>query len=228
MSSVSDNKHALHYHEERTRDSTYRYRCRKRSLLVSRYMAAKTVVWLDIGCGDGLMFNLVESRSRVRIGVDLNLSLLRFAKEKVRCSLVRADAHAIPLRDQSVDFTSCTAVLEHLSRPEITVIEIHRVLKNRRLVIATVPNPFAERVAMFTGHRTDVEGHIQHFSLKALEELFRSRSFFIEKSGRYLFPHMKVPLSHFLENMFGSLIGVVNYVVARKQEEPCCKLLEVR
>jgi len=218
--SSSGNEISLSYYKERAKDSTFRYRCRKRSLLVSKFMPNKVDSWLDIGCADGLMFDLIKQPIRNRIGLELDLSLIRVAKKNANCSVIRADAHAIPLRDQSVDFISCTSVLEHLFCPKKVVNDIYRVLSENGKAVIITPNPFAEKVAIFLGHSADVEGHFHHFSLSALIELFKSRNFLIERWGRYLFPPVKSPFSNILEKIFGSLFGVINYVVVRKQSRP--------
>lgn len=50
-----------------------------------------------------------------------------------------ADAHQIPLKDESVDGVSIQAVLEHVLDPQTVVAEIHRVLRLGGLVFAGTP-----------------------------------------------------------------------------------------
>jgi SAM-dependent methyltransferase len=50
-----------------------------------------------------------------------------------------ADAHAIPLKDQSVDAVIVQAVLEHVLDPTQVVAEIHRVLKANGPIYAETP-----------------------------------------------------------------------------------------
>ena len=50
-----------------------------------------------------------------------------------------ADAHAIPLRDRSVDAVVIQAVLEHVLEPWTVAAEIHRVLRDDGLVYAETP-----------------------------------------------------------------------------------------
>jgi SAM-dependent methyltransferase len=50
-----------------------------------------------------------------------------------------ADAHKLPYADGSVDHISCLAVLEHLSRPEIAVEEMARVLRPGGLIYLESP-----------------------------------------------------------------------------------------
>lgn len=50
-----------------------------------------------------------------------------------------ASAYDIPLPDASVDTLLCTAVLEHLERPEVAIWEMHRILKPGGYGILTAP-----------------------------------------------------------------------------------------
>lgn len=50
-----------------------------------------------------------------------------------------ADVERVPLREQSVDCIVCTEVLEHLPRPERCVDEIHRLLRDGGLALASMP-----------------------------------------------------------------------------------------
>ena len=50
-----------------------------------------------------------------------------------------ADAHAIPLRAESVDAVWIQAVLEHVLDPDVVAEEIHRVLKPNGLIYADTP-----------------------------------------------------------------------------------------
>lgn len=50
-----------------------------------------------------------------------------------------ADAHALPYANESVDHVSCLAVLEHLSRPDIAMQEMARVLKPGGYILLETP-----------------------------------------------------------------------------------------
>ena len=50
-----------------------------------------------------------------------------------------ADAHALPYRDNSVDNIMSRAVLEHLSNPEVAVLEMYRCLKPGGHIFLAVP-----------------------------------------------------------------------------------------
>lgn len=50
-----------------------------------------------------------------------------------------ADVNRVPLKSQSVDCVICTEVLEHLPNPQACVDEIHRLLRDGGLVLASAP-----------------------------------------------------------------------------------------
>jgi len=55
-------------------------------------------------------------------------------------TLFAADAHSIPLKDESVDAVCVQAVLEHVLEPSRVVSEILRVLKSGGIVYAETPS----------------------------------------------------------------------------------------
>lgn len=81
-----------------------------------------------------------------------------------------ADAHAIPLKDASVDAVVCEVVLEHAHQPKHILQEVQRVLKPGGRLFFVVPFVFP-----YHGHPADYrrwskEGLAQDFSfLEALE-----------------------------------------------------------
>lgn len=71
---------------------------------------------------------------------------------------VYADAGKIPLKGQSVDCVICTEVLEHLSRPERCVGEMHRLLRDGGVVLASVPFLYPVHADPFDYQRFSEDG----------------------------------------------------------------------
>jgi len=82
---------------------------------------------LNLGSGGGL-FDECINKSMLNLDVILN----------ERTGVV-ADAHYLPLDDNSVDGVFSNAVLEHVEKPWIVVEEIHRVLKPNGIVSVNLP-----------------------------------------------------------------------------------------
>lgn len=81
-----------------------------------------------------------------------------------------ADAHNIPLSDESVDFVIIQAVLEHVLEPIKVVDEIHRVLKHDGVVYAETP--FLQQVheAAYDFTRFTESGH--RYLFKKFETIY--------------------------------------------------------
>jgi SAM-dependent methyltransferase len=98
----------------------------------------KTV--LDIGCGYGA-YGLAAERmgASMSVGIDINYEYLNNSMLDL---FVLADAHALPFRDNCFDIVLMVEVLEDLSHEIKALKEAKRVLKNRGILLTTVPNRF--------------------------------------------------------------------------------------
>ncbi len=92
---------------------------------VAKYRADSNTRVLEIGAGE------------IRKNTDLfpNLTTLDVSAEK-RPDIV-ADAHTLPVPDESFDMIVCSEVLEHLYDPARAVREMHRVLRPGGTVVLT-------------------------------------------------------------------------------------------
>ncbi len=94
---------------------------------------------LDVGCGTA---SLIRELARLTkpprgfVGLDLSIAMARIALEEVRreglgawIDIVVGDAHALPLRSQSVEIVVSTGTLHHLSKPSRFFNDCARVAK---------------------------------------------------------------------------------------------------
>lgn len=116
---------------------------------------------LDIGCGDGVLLSLIKN-SRL-YGVDLDQASLDFAVTKVKAKFVRSPAEKLPFTGSFFDVVIATEIIEHLSRPQLMLAEIKRVLKPRGRIIISTPIKNSQGL-------TD-KLHIQEFSPRELQQL---------------------------------------------------------
>jgi SAM-dependent methyltransferase len=99
---------------------------------------------LDLGCGDGLLTQILLERIGTRrlVGIDLDpleteaAKRFPFYEEVHTCS-----ADAMPLADDRFDFVISNSVLEHIPPLEGTIAEVGRVLKPGGRFFFTVPGP---------------------------------------------------------------------------------------
>jgi ubiquinone/menaquinone biosynthesis C-methylase UbiE len=91
-------------------------------------------ILLDIGCGEQPYRAMTKDVVSQHFGLDHPESL--HGKSRVD---VLATAYESGLADDSVDSVLCTAVLEHLERPQDAIIEMYRILKAGGHVILSAP-----------------------------------------------------------------------------------------
>ncbi len=99
---------------------------------------------VDLGCGHGAQRNVLERLGYACWAIDY--------EGDAADDLV--DAHALPLRDESVDLVMSIAVLEHLADPVRAASEVARVLKPGGAFIGTVAflEPFHDNSFFHCSH----------------------------------------------------------------------------
>lgn len=120
---------------------------------------------LDLGCGVGHSFHLLEPRPTV--GVDIDPGAL---EDQDRETVV-ADMRELPFPDSSFDSVLSVHSLEHVPDPERVVAEVARVLKDDGLVVFVTPN----RLTFGRPDEIIDPFHYIEFSPDQLEELCRAR-----------------------------------------------------
>jgi ubiquinone/menaquinone biosynthesis C-methylase UbiE len=98
---------------------------------------------LDIGCGPGVMTEVVLERGGVFEGLDLSPEMVREGKEKFGhldgVHFAEGNIEALDADNNSYDQLICMAVIEYLKTPDKALSEIARVLKPGGIAIITVP-----------------------------------------------------------------------------------------
>lgn len=99
---------------------------------------------IDIGCGDGGLFNLIKKSSKYT-GIDISPTQLKAFKSSLNSKgnkpvLVKADVSSLPLKDNSFDVAIACDVLEHVIDPLLVMREIKRVVKKGGYIILGIPN----------------------------------------------------------------------------------------
>ena len=94
---------------------------------------------LDLGSGTGFFTDLLASSYKQVIGLDISNKMLNFAKENRNKNIhwLEADAHKIPLQDNSIDFIYSNLVIQWFDPLDKAIKEIFRVLKPGGLLIFT-------------------------------------------------------------------------------------------
>ena len=91
---------------------------------------------LEIGCGEGMMF---DGTSIAPMQMDVSFRRARLAHMK-RPRVLCGDGYHLPFRSESFSVVLLVAVLEHTSRPWDVLREAQRVLKPGGKTVIVVPN----------------------------------------------------------------------------------------
>ena len=87
---------------------------------------------LDIGCGTGLLLNILNElypNSKLN-GVDISEKMILKATNNVpRANIVKSDVHSLPFDDEKFDLVVCTASFHHYENDFSVMNEVKRVLK---------------------------------------------------------------------------------------------------
>ena len=99
-------------------------------------------VILDVGCGQGRSFRLLQDKFAAQrlIGVDVDERSLEQAQRQIiednlRVELLKSDAAALNLPDNSIDLLFCHQTFHHLINQEQALREFYRVLKPGGLLL---------------------------------------------------------------------------------------------
>jgi len=105
------------------------------SHLVGKLPLSPGMSTLDLGCGTGVLFDLLRRRvgpEGLVTGVDFALNMVQRAHRNfpfTNVTVVDADACCLPFRESSYDLAISFAAFPHFSDKDATVREISRVLK---------------------------------------------------------------------------------------------------
>jgi SAM-dependent methyltransferase len=208
-----------HYEDSSTPFSSGPQRAALQAVMLARaaVAAARPILALDVGCGDGAATAVAIERCRLVPGAEvkmIGLDWSRLALDRARArgiAVARAavDGAGLPLASASVDVVIMSELIEHLVDPDGALEEAARVLVPGGTLLLSTPNLAAwyNRVLLAVGVQplfTEVSlrgvfgrpghvvaGHLRIFTRRALEELLASRGFVaIEITGA---PYHDVP-----------------------------------
>lgn len=134
---------------------------------------------LDLGSGTGFFTDLLATSYNQVIGLDFSKEMLRFAKSCRNKNIVwlEADAHKIPLQDESIDFIYSNLVIQWCEPLDVAIKEMLRVLKPGGLIIFTTLVDGTLYELKSSWRHVDDDQHVIDFKTeKQLGEYFNTNS----------------------------------------------------
>ena len=96
----------------------------------------KNTLVLDLGCGTGLLSNMLVDRDFKVLGTDISLESLRLLQQREsRINTIQADAALLPLIDGSCHAVVSLGAWRHFSDFRRVIAEVARILKDDGLLI---------------------------------------------------------------------------------------------
>lgn len=130
---------------------------------------------LDLGCGDGLLLELLRVQGIVGTGLDASEAAVRACRAKGLTAEGHALSDPLPYADASFDTVVLLDVLEHVYDPARLLREAARVTRER--VVVSVPNfsSLPARLQALCGrvpeNNQPNKGHIYWFNYSVLKSL---------------------------------------------------------
>jgi ubiquinone/menaquinone biosynthesis C-methylase UbiE len=117
---------------------------------------------LDVGCGTGILFAMIERETQSIVGIDTSLGMLKIAKHKSRdfpsVSIIRADADFPPFREEIFDAVFLVTLLQNMANPLLTLQKIYAVgKKTAKYAITGISKIFSKRRFTELLHNADFE-----------------------------------------------------------------------
>lgn len=145
-------------------------------------------VILDLGCGNGELFELVGTSIKRGYGLDIDLKNHRVGN--IIYKKYDLEKEDLPFEDNHFDCVTMLAVIEHLNNWQKIVAEARRVLKKDGIFLVTTPTPYAKPVLdVLAGLNlidpTSIQDHKNYFKPPQLKKEFAKAGFVNIKSNYF-------------------------------------------
>ena len=145
---------------------------------ISSKIEGEKISLLDIGCGDGEFLISIKDRLSGGIGIDKKVTAKKYDNLTFHSLEVE---RKLDFPDNTFDYVTLLAVLEHLTFPADILSESHRVLKPNGRVVITTPDKKIDGIGRFAARikLTDDEifEHRQYFNEDSLKKILKDIGF---------------------------------------------------
>ena len=141
---------------------------------------------LDIGCNNGLLGQELLLKKVTSDGIDVNPALINQAKKYYRRVFIRDLYHPrLNITAFKYDYVILSDILEHLPQPDQLLIDVHRYIDKKSLVIVSLPNIARLEIrakllfGSFNYRQSGIlsSDHLRFFTKQSAIRLFRSANY---------------------------------------------------
>ncbi len=128
--------------------------------------------FLDLGCGDGYMLDLVKPHVGLAVGIDYHFGKLHKSLAHGNIGVL-SDIHKLPFGNAVFDVIHISHVLEHVIYPDQALQEIQRILKPEGHLLIVVPSggPTTIKHPNTFKHKIDIHRQIgKYFAISRIWE----------------------------------------------------------
>jgi SAM-dependent methyltransferase len=127
---------------------------------------------LDIGTGAGYFLKLAKDRGFDVLGIEVSERAAEFARENYDIPVLNIGImEEAGFEDRSFDVVALCHVIEHMPYPDVTLMEINRILRDKGLLLVVTPN--RRTVTTFLSRLNRMLGN----PVKPLEDPYAIRKF---------------------------------------------------
>ncbi len=96
---------------------------------------------LDFGCGNGVLIPDLVKNFTLVYGLDMSFKMLKSVKENWKGSkgAIVGDGNHLPFKDKSFNSVVCRGVTHHIPNINLTLNEVHRILKKDGVFVFSEP-----------------------------------------------------------------------------------------
>ena len=200
------------YADSKTSNKALKYRLWRRTHevqgAIKRHLDADPRSIIDLGTAEGRMLNeLGRSFPDCRcVGIEYNQKLVNMANQLFPSLDIRqGDVQKLDqFENAEFDVAVATAVIEHVTSPEIFINQVARILRPGGLLVMTAPDPFWEHVATMVGHLAD-EQHHEVPNLKRLCELAEGGDLEVIQAQKFMLSPIGMPAEFSIERICRAL-----------------------
>ncbi|MBN1953809.1 MAG: class I SAM-dependent methyltransferase [Anaerolineae bacterium] len=189
---------ALYDHPSRLVRADHRYGVSKRARAVVARLEKNSGRLLDVGCSTGGFLDEMRRRGDWEpYGVEVDAEAARYGRERLGLEVFAGTLHEAAYADDFFDLVTLWNVLEHLHRPQATLVEIARVIRPGGLLVVAVPNPDCVEARLFGPYWAgwDAPRHLYVYPRPVLERALAQAGFGVTEVATFTGRHQVLALS---------------------------------